>query len=63
MEEMLAKWYGVYTTRLFNEEQRKEFMEDIKYYNLDLIDVMNTIYTKYMSEKGVNVKRDISTNK
>lgn len=63
MEEMIAKWYDIYTTTVFNEEQRKEFMEDVKYYNLDLIDVMNTIYTKYMNNKGVNVKRDISTNK
>ena len=63
MNEMLEKWYPIYTTTVFNEAQRIEFMKDVEYYNLDIVDVMNAIYTKYMNSKGVDVKRDISTNK
>ena len=63
MNEMLEKLYPIYTTTVFNEAQRIEFMKDVEYYNLDIVDVMNEIYTKYMNSKGVDVKRDISTNK
>ena len=63
MKEMIDKWYIPYTTTVFNEEQRIEFMKDVEYYNLDVVDVMNEIYAKYMKSKGVDVNRDISTNK
>lgn len=63
MNEMIDKWYIPYTTTAFNKEQRIEFMKDIKHYNLDVVDVMNEMYRIYMNEKGVDVNRDISTNK
>ena len=63
MKEMIDKWYIPYTTTVFNEEQRIEFMKDVEYYNLDVVDVLNEIYAKYMKSKGVDVNRDISTNK
>ena len=63
MKEMIDKWYVPYTTTAFNKEQRIEFMKDIKHYGLDVVDVLNEMYRIYMHEKGVDVNRDISTNK